>query len=257
MQVEEFQKGLYRALKALNISSRAIDLYILVLQIGQVSVTELSNKLDMARPNVYKIITELHREGLIIESKNSKISGPMVVPPSVLLKKVRKKEQKYAEIGNNVSKQLPELLSIYAQGSAPSKIKIFEGREQYIKAFDLIFEETISPMRFFGSAEDFVVFTQWQGYNKLVKKRVKKNIKLQSLLLESKTAQDMKRKAREELREVRILKDMNPFETSFQLFAKKVLFWQPHTPLAILIEDEYIAQMIQSIFEKLWKESKN
>ncbi len=256
MQDGEFQRGLYEALGTLNISSRAIDLYVLVLQIGQVSVTELSHKLDMARPNVYKIIRELHKEGLIIESEKSKISGPVVVSPSVLLKKVREKEQKYAKIGNVVSRQLPELLSIYAQGSAPSKIKVFEGREQYIKAFELIFEEVDSTMKFFGSAEDFVIFTQWHGYNKLVKKRIKKNIKLQSLLVESETAQNMKRRAMEELREVKIIKNCDVFSTSFQLFSKKILLWQPHTPAAILIEDEYITQMMQSMFDYIWNNSK-
>ena len=85
MQEEKIQKSIYEALGTLNISSRAIDLYVLVLQIGQVSVTELSHKLDMARPNVYKIIAELHKEGLIIESKKSKISGPIVVSPSIFL----------------------------------------------------------------------------------------------------------------------------------------------------------------------------
>ncbi|MEA3323079.1 MAG: helix-turn-helix domain-containing protein [Patescibacteria group bacterium] len=254
MEKEKIHNVLYDALKTLELSDRAIDLYIIALSLGPISVTKLSKELGIARPNVYKLITELKDQKLVEESTNSKKSGPTVVSPSVVLEMVRKEEEKYEKISKKVSSNLPELLSIYAQGTSPSKIKVFEGREQYIKAFDIIFEEAVSPMRFFGSADDFVIFTQWHGYNKLVKKRIRKNIQLQSLLLPSETAENMKRRAKQELREVRILKDMDSFDTSFQLFSKKILFWQPHTPLAILIEDEYITKMMQNIFEKLWTE---
>ena len=256
MEKEKIHNVLYDALKMLELSDHAIDLYITALSLGPISVTELSKKLGVVRPNVYKLITELKNKKLVEDSVNSKKSGPTVVSPSIVLEMVRKKEEKYEKIGKKVSANLPELLSIYAQGASPSKIKVFEGREQYIKAFNLIFEESVSPMRFFGSAEDFVIFTKWHGYNQLVKKRIRKKIRLQSLLLPSETAENMKRRSAEELREVRILKGLNLFDTSIQLFSKKILFWQPHTPLAILIEDEYIAQMMQSIFEKLWNESR-
>lgn len=255
MESQKNHDALYNALKTLELSDRAVDLYITTMFSGIMSVTKLSVKLGIARPNVYKLIDELKKKKLIVTSVSSNKSGPMVVSPSVVLKMVRKKEEKYKKISKDVAIHLPELLAAYAQGTAPSKIRVFEGREQYIKAFDIIFEESNSVMKFFGSAEDFVVFTQWQGYKKLVKKRVRKNIKLQSLLLPSETAENMKRREGEELREVRILNGMNLFDTSFQLFSKKILFWQPHTPLAILIEDEYITKMMQSIFDKLWNDA--
>jgi hypothetical protein len=58
------------------------------------------------------------------------------------------------------------------------------------------------------------------------------------------------------MRETRILQGGAPFATSFQLFANKVLIWQPKAPLAVLIEDEYIVQMLRSIFYLLWGKSK-
>jgi hypothetical protein len=60
----------------------------------------------------------------------------------------------------------------------------------------------------------------------------------------------------QELRETRIVSGATPFATSFQLFANKVLIWQPKAPLAVLIEDEFIVQMLRSIFYVLWNKSK-
>ncbi len=255
MKKDDIYDILYDALKSLGLTERAVDLYLLILLAGSMSITKIAHQLGVARPNIYKLIAELKEKDLLVLFSNSKDSGPLVVSPSIILEKIRQNEKDHKKVLKKVSSNLPELLSVYTQGVAPSKIKVFEGVEQYIKAFDLIFEEAISPMRFFGSANDFVVFTQWYGYNKLVKKRIRKNIQLQSLLLPSETAEKMKQRASEELREVRILKGLNVFETSFQLFANKILFWQPCRPLAVLIEDEYITKMMESIFKKLWKES--
>ena len=57
------------------------------------------------------------------------------------------------------------------------------------------------------------------------------------------------------MRETRVLKTAQPFVTLFQLYANKALIWQPKAPLAILIEDEYIVQMLRSVFDVLWKQS--
>lgn len=46
-----------------------------------------------------------------------------------------------------------------------------------------------------------------------------------------------------------------PFQTAFQLFGNKVIIWQPKAPLAVLIEDEYIVQMLKSIFFIMWEKA--
>lgn len=58
------------------------------------------------------------------------------------------------------------------------------------------------------------------------------------------------------MRTTRFFHGKIPFVTGFMLYANKVIIWQPKAPLAVLIEDEYIVEMLRSIFETLWSGSK-
>ena len=71
----------------------------------------------------------------------------------------------------------------------------------------------------------------------------------------SKDAETLKASDAKEMRETRILKGLAPFAPIFQLYANKVIIWQPKAPLAMLIEDEYITQMLRSIFNALWEKA--
>jgi hypothetical protein len=43
------------------------------------------------------------------------------------------------------------------------------------------------------------------------------------------------------------------FESSFMLFANKVILWNPLIPMATSLEDEITAKMFREIFLRLWK----
>ena len=49
--------------------------------------------------------------------------------------------------------------------------------------------------------------------------------------------------------------NIHPF-IFFQIFANKVIFWQPLAPLAIVIEDKYLVEMMESILDNLWERAK-
>ena len=76
------------------------------------------------------------------------------------------------------------------------------------------------------------------------------------MLFPSDDAHMLKGADAQEMREIRLLKGFAPFSSSFQLFANKVIFWQPVAPLAIVIEDEYLVTMMKSIMAGLWDNAK-
>lgn len=253
---KNLKENIYTALKELGLSAQEIDLYLTSLSLGSVSITKLSKHIGVSRPNVYKLIHGLEVHGLADFSTQKKYQRDfMVKSPALVLEKFRRRKGEYERVEKDISLSMPELLGLYSQGSEPSRIKIFESREELAEMLiRLHTEETESPTLVFGSVEYHLNVMKWIGYNRLVKERVKRGVAVRMLLLKSLPAEMMKNRA-EELREVRFLKEMQPFSTTFQVFSKKVLFWQPISPLAILIEDEYLAAMLRSIFTKLWDES--
>ena len=151
---------------------------------------------------------------------------------------------------------MPELLANYHQGETPTKIKVLQGKEQYLKAFFSILDEEGEETQFFGSAKDFVKFISWDEEYRWMGKREERGIFVKSLLLPDEDAEMLHKTDKEHLREIRIIKGLAPFVTAFQLYANKALIWQPAGSLAVLIEDEYIVAMLRSIFNTLWDSAK-
>ena len=250
----DLKENLYTILKELGLSPQEIDLYLASLSLGSASITKLSKHIGVSRPNVYKLIHALEKHGLADFSKQKKYQRDfMVKSPALVLEKFRRRKSEYEQMEKEVSLSMPELLGLYSQGAESSRIKIFESKDALTQMLiQLHTEETESPTLVFGSVEYHLDVMKWGGYEKLVGERVKRGIELKMLLLKSHTAEMMRERAKEELREVRFLKNKLPFHTAFQVFSKKVLFWQPKAPLAILIDDEYIAEMCRSIFYGFW-----
>ena len=199
----------------------------------------------------------LEKHGLAKFSEKKRYARTFVVePPTVVLELLRKKRGIMDDLDRMLVGAMPNLLANYHQGETPTKIKVLQGKEQYVNAFFSILDEEGEETQFFGSAKDFVKFISWDEEYRWMAKRESRGIFVKSLLLPSEEAEFLHKTDIEHLREIRILQGMSPFVTAFQLYANKSLIWQPAAPIAVLIEDEYIVTMLRSIFEKLWEAAK-
>jgi len=253
----DLKENLYTMLKELGLLPQEIDLYLTSLSLGSTSITNISKQIGVSRPNVYKLIHALESHGLADFSTQKKYSRDfMVKSPSVVLEKFRRRKGEYEQLEKEVSLSMPEMLAQYSQGAETSVVKIFESKDALTQMLiRLHTEETKSPTLVFGSVDYHMDVMKEVGYERLVRERVQRGIELKMLLLKTPVAEAMKERAKEELREVRFLKGVQAFKTAYQVFEKKILFWQPKAPLAILVEDEYLAEMHRSMFQKLWDES--
>ncbi len=119
----------------------------------------------------------------------------------------------------------------------------------------MILEEAQGQTEFFGSLTTVIKSTSLEWQKEWGIKRARKGIMLRSLILPDKELESVKGINKKMMRELRFLKNIQPFPSSFQIFANKVIIWQPKVPLALLIEDENIVQMFRNIFETFWKQA--
>lgn len=253
-QENEVQKSLYTSLKELGLVESEIKLYLTSLKLGPTPIAKLAENLEIPRPNVYKAISGLEQHGLAKFSERKRFSRTFVVePPTVVLELLRKKRGVISDLDQTLVGAMPALLANYHQGETPTKIKVLQGKEQYLNAFFSILDEEGEETQFFGSAKDFLKFVTWEEENRWMAKREERGIFIKSLLLPSEEAEMLHKMDTEHFREIRIMQGLSPFVTAFQLFANKAIIWQPASPLAVLIEDEYIVAMLRSMFEKLWE----
>jgi sugar-specific transcriptional regulator TrmB len=250
----KLHQNLYTSLKALGLTESEANLYTTSLTLGPSTIASLATHLSMPRPNVYKVIAGLERHGLAKFSERKKYARTfMVEPPTVVLEQLRKKRETVARLDHGLVGAMPDLLALYHQGESPTKIKVLDGKEQWMKIFFQVLDEAKEEISFFGSADAFIDMISWEKEKQWIKKRVARAIHINTLLTPGKDAQVLQQTDKEEMRTTRIFDGSIPFVTGFMLYANKVILWQPKAPLAVVIEDEYIVAMLNSIFAVLWE----
>lgn len=253
----ELQEVVTDSLEKLGASKAEINLYLLSLKLGPTSVAILANSLHVSRPQAYKLIDELEKRGLADFKQRKKFSRNfMVESPSKLQELLRKQQTSIAHTDQRLSFIMPDLLTTYTQGELPSTVRILQGKEQFLKAFFQCAEDSAhGEIRILGSADDFIQFVTWAENRRWIATRQRLNTRLLALLFPGEDAQKLKNSDQEELRETRFFQGVQPFSTLIMMAANKTILWQPHAPMAILIEDQYLMQMYRNIFQLLWEQN--
>ena len=245
---------LYKSLEELGVSEHEKKLYLLSLSLGPCSIAKLAETMNVARPNLYKVIQGLEKHGLAEFSEKKGYSKQFIVEsPSKITELLKVKHENLTRIDRDFTQVLPDIIAMHKQGDLPTKVKILQKREDLLAAFEQIFNEVQDTLSVFGSSKDMNEFISHDRLEKQIRKRIRRGIKARLLFFPDEDAIMFKKRDAEELRETRFLVGFKPFSTGFYLFSNKVIIWQPKTPLAVLIEDEYIVAMLQSIYGVLWE----
>ncbi len=254
----DLKETLSTSLADLGLNDQEINLYVVSLKLGPSSILALSEVIQVSRPNVYKLIASLEEHGLAKFSTRKKSSKVfMVESPTVIADLLRNKREEIDRQTRLITQSMPDLLGLYRQGDLPTSIKVYEGTDACREAFFRIFEETKEKISYFGSVKDLFDFVNVDPEKSWMKERIAKKVPIDVLVLPSVDADALKAKDSTQFRETRILKDSTPFTSSFYVYGKKIILWQPKAPLAVLIEDENISGMMLSMFSLLWNQVGN
>mgnify|MGYP003452314286 CR=1 FL=1 len=246
---------LRQLLRELHLAPLDIELYLTSLRLGPVSIATLAAELKVARPNIYKVIASLETHGLARFSEQKGLRKTFSVePPTKLTELTEARQRAIAQQQEGLARAMPDLLALYQQGELPTSIKVFEGAAQFERLFFQALDEAGHSFQFFGSAADFIQHISKEKHGRWMESRKRRGIRVQALFLPDPSAKTIE-SDHDPLRETRYLKNARPFSPSFFLFANKLILWQPKAPLALLIQDQYIVAMMQSMFQLLWEQS--
>lgn len=250
---ENHKESIAPILEVLGLTQQEKDVYITSLIRGPSTAAELADEVGITRPNIYKILSSLGRRGLLPDT-NKKPRGEKIniLPPTVLSELVEKAQSKNSDCLKIFKNHLPEIQSLYQQGGVPTRVRLLEGKENFLKIFNQVLDESSDAIRYFGSATDLIQFISWQEEERWIAKRLKKKLFIQCLVTASNDAEILKKKDAQELRETRIYKGEGDLVGSYLVFSNKIVFLQPRTPIVLLIEDAYIVSLQKSSFDFMW-----
>ena len=252
----ELKEQLYTALKEIGLSEQEMDLYVLSISHGPAPISVLAHELGVSRPNVYKLIRALEEVGLAKFSERKKYARTFIVEsPALLLKKLQEKKEGINLLTHTVTGLMPDLYGLYQQGENQTKVKVLRTEQEYISAVTELLNQIDHEVRFFGSFDDFMGTVTIEGFRKFTSLRIERGITSKTLILPTKHETEFKNARQDALREMRVLRGSMPFNASFQLSKHAVIVWLPATPLALFIEDDSMAGMLNAIFDLLWRNS--
>ncbi len=256
-EASESQNELEQALSELGLSSTERSVYLTSLKAGPLSVVKLAEKVGLERPYVYTVIQSLREKRLASQSSQRYQKSFVVESPSVVLDLLRKKRTDLEALAKNVSAELPRYLAQYKQGANTTQVYLYEGKKRFLELYDRIFEEEPAETLYFGNLDHFINVVEQSGVETWMKRRIEKKIKMRFLPVESPRVKDFPTDPTQ-YRETRVIPKSlcDNVPATFQVFGNSVIFWQPETPAAIVLQDHYIAELHRNIFELLWKQGR-
>jgi|SRR3989344_334770 len=237
-------------LQKLGLSKRASGTYLILLQNGRMSVSEISRKTGLYRTMVYESLSELEQEGLLAVSLKGKYKRYSAESP-------KKLEAKFLVLSNQFDEEISALSSLDRSiESCRPIVKYVEGQKGIIAINDDVVETLKKGEMYYRYSSSNAHQIPDRRINYLSKKyRILRDQKH----LERRVITNAPNKAQKHPRLEREIKvvppDFDLFEYSVSqiIYGNKVAVIDYNTETAVVIENETIAKFQAKIFELLFK----
>jgi len=239
---------LFKSLIDLGVSEFEAKVYQYLLEKPTASVSQMAIDLSTNRVRIYDSFKKLQEMDLL-----DKDSGGALNPasPSRVLAKLRFKETQTRRLSTDLEEVIPDLLYQYHSQTRNPTVKIYEGKNNFIRLLTEIFFEMEKSNEVLWLAEGeemYDIFGFDYFNNELGKKRMSKNVKAR--ILASST-----NKLRSDLslnREVRFLPKDFQTPGAVMIYGSIIVNWNTVIPKLIMIEDVVMAKVYTQIFDLLW-----
>lgn len=238
-----------RSLEKLGFSSKTAAIYIALLQLGEATVSAIAEKAKLRRTTVYNLLPDLIQNSYIKTTvrKSKRL---------YFVEDVRHLRRTYEDKLDLIDKTIPELQVLHNIFPTKPKISFYEGdrgvRDFYQDSLDHTSSgdtilEVISLQAFFNLVPEKLV----RDY---VPQRIKKNIRIRLISSPSETAQSLLKTQQKELREMKIIPNVDfSFKAGQLIYGDKVGYISfRENFIGVIIESREINQLQRASFDALW-----
>lgn len=248
------QANIYEILIKSGLSENEAKVFLVLLELGKGTVTQITRKAGLNRTTGYDILDSLVTKGLASisgkEPKQEYISESPDKIISLLEHQISDKEQQLKKIKS----VLPEMRSLHNVAGRP-KVRFYEG----VEGLKDVYEDTLSSteaIRAYASVGDMHegLPGYFPGY---YKKRAEKGIAIRAIIPDTEAGIERKTLDKNEMRESALVpKEKFLFSPEINIYDNKVMIASWKEKLGIIIESAEIADAMKKIYELAWAEAK-
>lgn len=168
--------GMKYDLDATGLNKKQQAVYLVLLQRGSLSASELAHELGEQRTNIYQIADQLEALGLVVKDESKPVATFVAANPRALQELLLKQQQQLALQAKQLKKQLPELAGLFQLNIATTGMAYFEGLDGYTAALQDMVNSNLEVCVFAASEITAKRPDAKQVLDKLLQKRAQSKV---------------------------------------------------------------------------------
>mgnify|MGYP001580181198 CR=1 FL=1 len=248
-------------LSNLGITEEEAKAYVLLLEMGSATVSQLAQKMGKPRPSLYGFLKRLQAKGLVTQSMKMSVRTFAAEQPLKISLLLKQKAEDMAEKHKSFQNLLPELEKTIPSKFLSPKFQLYEGEEGLKHVLrDMLLYRNIETQAFWPikSMVDILSPEFFRYHNK---ERIRNNIYTRALWPLDKMVDIQKHpylgSGKEFKREIRTAPKGVDFSMGYWIYNDKVAFISSRKEsFGFIIESRELVETLLVQFEIMWKLSK-
>jgi len=248
------QQNIYENLVKSGLSENESKVFLVLLELGRGTVTEITRKAGLNRTTGYDILDNLVNKRLVsISGKEPKQEYLAESPENIVVLLEQQLNEKKEQL-EKIKNVLPEMKSLHNVSGRP-KVRFYEG----IQGLKDVYEDTLNssePIRAYASVDD--MHTGLPNYfPEYYKRRANNGIAIRAIIPDTPIGRERKSVDAKEKRESALVpKEVFDFSPEINIYDNKVMIASWKEKLGIIIESAEISDAMKKIYELAWAEAK-
>lgn len=253
-------------LKKAGLEEKEATVYGYLVQTGGSFPSEIAEGTKLNRSTVYKILGALSIRGIVAEVEKKKKLFYYPESPNKFLRSIKTRVRLAEDSYEKATELLPELEGLFKSSDSKPRVTFYEGKDQVVAAYMKQVEEKKKyELLAFASTDHLKAFLPPKVFREYIKLKEKYGITARGIIPDAPTNRkfleethgDIKKHIVPQARYVS--KEIFPFAGEIVMYGgNKVLIvkFDEHSPIAVIIEDQTIHNMMKMIFELSWASAK-
>lgn len=248
---------LSQTLTEFGLNNKEAAVYTALLELEVAPVQEIAKTTGINRSTAYVVIESLIKKGLVSISDDKSVRQYVATSPDILLYTAENMATRQQNVLNKIEKILPELKALHKDTKKKPLVKVFEGREGLISAFEdtinckeKLVRVTSSPGNLVDIIGDYLP--------QYIQKRYQRGVKMLGIHPDNEYNRSLnKYLSRKFDTPMMIPASRYKVPADMAIYDNKIGYMSPeHGGIAISIESKEIADVMKNIFDLAFKEAR-
>lgn len=247
---------LTKILQKFGLSEKESLVYLSLLKLGVSYAREIVEDSGLNRSTIYVVLDSLLKKGLINIVSEATVQRYIATSPEILLIRAKEASNKYGLIKDSLQRSLPELRTAYRGAEHKPRVRVLEGKDGLIEAFEDTLKSKEKLVRISSSVGD--IFQSLPEYLPFyVQKRYSRGIKMRGIHPDDYAIREMVRHHPDiNFDEIAVIPlDKFKLPSDIAIYDNKVGLMSTKEMFAVIIESKEIVDLLKTVFDLAWEEA--